>query len=175
MAISSVKNVIYLLVIGMTALTGCAPKSVSTSGMKVGMHIDAVLEFVVEYPLKWKKDRRLEYGRNEGEVRWTHTARTGAMLQVTSHYREYQTNDLELELALEAYPGLTETLREQVDLPGGEAWHVTGETLQTQLDLYLILRAERAYVIALQTPLGNFEDYAELMEKVILSFQRLSH
>jgi len=142
--------------------------------MKIGMHIDAVLEFVVEYPLQWKKDRRLEYGRHEGEIRWSHPDQGGTLLQVSSHLRQHTTDEQELTLLLKDYPGLTESLREQVKLPAGKAWHISGQTTQQQIELYLFLKPNRAYAIALKTLPENFAGYDVLMAKIIRSFQTLA-
>lgn len=174
MVIPSRNFFIYLLAVCLIVLQGCAAKGNSASGIKVGLHIDAVLEFVVEYPLQWKKDRRLEYGRNEGEIRWTHPDQDGTLLQVTSHFRGYQTVEQELDLALEKYPGLNETMREEVDLPAGKAWHVTGQTAQQQVEIFLLLKTGRAYTIILRTAPEDFSDYDNLMAKIVHSFQILT-
>ena len=174
MAIPPIKFFIYLLTVALLVLPGCASKGNSTSGMKVGMHIDAVLELIVEYPLKWKKDRRLEYGRNEGEIRWRHPTQSETLLQVSSHLREYRTNEQELDLALREYPDLTEALREQVELPAGKAWHVNGQTAHQHVEIYLFLQPSRTYVIALKSSPENFADYENLMDKVVQSFQRIA-
>ena len=55
MTVTSTKLFLCLLAAALLGLSGCASKGQSTSAMKVGMHIDAVLEFAVEYPLQWKK------------------------------------------------------------------------------------------------------------------------
>ena len=142
--------------------------------MKVGMHIDAVLEFAVEYPLQWNKDRRLAYGRNAGEVRWSHPVQSGTVLQVASSDRKSRTNAQELDLVLREYPDLTETTREQVELPAGDTWHVSGRTAQQQVDIYLLLQPDRTYVITFKASPENFADYKTLMDKVIQSFQRIA-
>ena len=95
---------IDLLIFFLITLPGCALTGASPSEIKVGLHIDAVLELVVEYPLHWKKDRRLEYGRNEGEIRWTPPEQDNTLLQVTSYFRKYQTDEQELDLVLKT-PG----------------------------------------------------------------------
>jgi len=174
MATSMTKSFIYLLAVTLIFISGCASKGTPTAGMKVGMHIDAVLEFVIEYPLKWKKDRRLEYGRNEGEIRWRHPTQSETLLQITSHLREYRTNEQELDLALREYPDLTEALREQVELPAGTAWHVNGQTAHQHVEIYLFLQPSRTYVIALKSSAENFADYEHLIDKVVQSFQRIA-
>jgi len=174
MATSMTKSFIYLLAVTLIFITGCASKGTPTAGMKVGMHIDAVLEFVVEYPLNWKKDRRLEYGRNEGEIRWRHPTQSETLLQITSHLREYRTNDQELERVLEEYPDLTEAQREQVELPAGKAWHVNDETADQHVEIYLFLQPSRTYVISLKSSPENFAGYENLMEEIVQSFQRIA-
>ena len=173
MTISRTRSLICLLAFCLTLLPGCAQKNQSISGMKVGMHIDAVLELVVEYPLKWKKDRRLEYGRNEGEIRWSHPEQKETLLQVTSRFRQLQSTEQELERELREYPELTDVLREQVDLPAGQVWHVSGQTEQQQVELYLFLKPRRTYKILLRTSPENSADYKNLMQKVTRSFQTL--
>ena len=174
MAISPIQFFIYLLTVVLLVLPGCASKGHSTSSVKFGMHIDAVLEFVVEYPLKWKKDRRLEYGRNEGEIRWRDPTQSETLLQITSYLREYRANDQELARVLNQYPDLIEAQREQVELPAGKAWHVKGETAHQHVEIYLFLEPSRTYVISLKSSAENFAGYEDLMEKLVQSFQRIA-
>ena len=155
-------------------LQGCAAKASAPSGTKIGLHIDAVLELVVEYPLQWKKDRRLAYGRNEGEIRWSHPQQDETLLQVTSHLRSLQTDEQALELALNKYPGLVATSREQVELSAGQAWHVTGQTAQQQLAMYLFLTQGRSYAIVLKTSPQDFAEYDSLLAEIADSFQILA-
>ena len=168
------RSLFFLLLCCLALLPGCAPKNQSISGMKVGMHIDAVLELVMEYPLKWKKDRRLEYGRNEGEIRWSHPTQKGTLLQVTSRIRQYQSDEQELERELQDYPGLNTALREQVERPAGPVWHVSGQAAQEQVEIYLFLKPRRTYKITLRTALDNAAEYQDLMQKVTHSFRTLS-
>ena len=168
------KFFIYLLVVCLIILPGCAAKGDSAPGINVGLHIDAVLEFVVEYPLRWKKDRRLAYGRNEGEIRWSHPEQAGTLLQVTSHFREHQTDEPELDLVLKEHPNLNDAMREQVELPAGQAWHVSSQTAQQQVELYLFLKPNRAYSLVLKTAPENFADHDILLAKIVHSFQVLA-
>jgi hypothetical protein len=168
------RSLFFLLLFCLTLLPGCASKNHSVSGMKVGMHIDAVLELVMEYPLQWEKDRRLEYGRNEGEIRWSHPKQKGTSLQVTSRFRQYQSDEQELEWVLKDDAGLTTTLREQVELPAGQVWHVSGQAAQQQVEIYLFLKPRRTYKLVLRTTQKNAAAYQNLMEKVTHSFQTWS-
>lgn len=174
MASSMTKSFIYLLAFTLIFISGCASKGHSTSGVKIGMHIDAVLEFVVEYPLKWQKDRRLEYGRNEGEIRWRHPIQSETLLQITSHLRDYRTNDQELARVLNEYPDLIEAQREQVELPAGKAWHIKGETAHQHVEIYLFLKPSRTYIISFKSSPENFAGYENLVEKIVQSFQRIA-
>ena len=174
MVIPARKFYIYLLASFLIILQGCATKGKPTSEVNIGLHIDAVLELVVEYPLQWKKDRRLEYGRSEGEIRWSPPEQSETLLQVTSHFRKYPTDEQELGLIMKQHPGFVETLREQVELPAGQAWHVSSQTAQRQVAIYLILKPGRAYAIVLQTSPEDFADYDKLLEKIVRSFQILT-
>lgn len=170
MVIPSRKIIICLLGISLMVLHGCASKGNSTSETMVGLHIDAVLELVVEYPLKWGKDRRLEFGRSEGEIRWSHPEQNETLLRVTSRLREHHSDEQELDLALIEYPGLTETRRERVELPAGAAWHVSGQAGQKKIELYQILKSGRAYAIVLQSSTEDFDEHEKLMEEITVSF-----
>ena len=75
------------------------------------MHIDAVLEFVIEYPLDWQKDRRVIYGTSNGEVRWSHQTHSGdVMLRVISKKNAIPANISENQLSEQFldYPDLTQ-------------------------------------------------------------------
>lgn len=171
---SSTRLLTLLFAACLVVMSGCASTSPSISGMKIGLHIDAVLELVVEYPLQWNKDRRLEYGRNEGEIRWSHPTRDGTLLQVNSRFRRSQDDAPELERRLAEYPGLANSPRQQVELPAGQAWHVSGQDRQQQVELYLFLKPARIYEIALKKSPGDSTDYEKLVEKITLSFQTMT-
>lgn len=174
MTFAQTRSFFFLLAFIVTVLSGCAAKNQSVSDMKVGLHIDAVLELVMEYPLKWTKDRRLEYGRNEGEIRWSHPDQEGTVLLVSSRLREDPSDEQELELVLQDYPGLKATQREQIELPAGQVWHVSGQAAQQHIELYLFLTPHRRYKLVLGTALENAAAYQDLLQEVTFSFQTWS-
>jgi hypothetical protein len=156
-------------------LQGCSSAKTPKSGVKVGMHIDAVLEFIVEYPLSWSKERRLTYGSKEGEVRWTHPDHPNASLTIKSEFQKRQdlNNEQQIDQALHDYVGLEVLTKEEVALPAGDAWHITGRTAWVNVNSYLLLHSDRIYLIVLTAPPETIEDYQDLMIRVTQSFQAL--
>lgn len=156
-------------------LQGCGGAAQSAPATKIAMHIDAVLEFAVEYPQDWHKDRRLSYGSRDGEVRWSHPEHPATLLRIKSSLLSQPAVSpaRQLEQALQEYSGLEVLRREQVALTAGEAWHVTGRTAQLAVDLYLLPRTQRAYLIVLTAPPGTSSQDDEFMERVTRSFQVL--
>ena len=164
-----------LLLICGIILQGCASSGKPEPDVKIGMYIDAVLEFVVEYPLSWNKERRLIFGRTQGEVRWTHPDHPHTLIRIKSYIPEQQTFNIEQQIgqALHEYVGLEVSSREAVTLPAGEAWHITGSTAQGDADIYLFLRAAHSYSIDLTTPPGSIDNYTDVMDRVIHSFHSM--
>ena len=156
-------------------LQGCASTKEPKSGLKVGMHIDAVLEFNVAYPLSWNKDRRITYGSKEGEVRWTHPDHPNTLLTIRSDFQKRHdlSKEQRIDQALHEYIGLEVTTSEKMTLPDGEAWHVTGHTAQVNVDIYLFFHTDRSYLIALTAPADNIDNFKHLMERVTRSFQAI--
>jgi hypothetical protein len=154
-------------------LPACAGTEQSESAMKVGMHIDAVLEFAVEYPLSWEKERLISYGSREGEVRWTPPGRPETLLRIKSTLQTPSEVDTDHEIneILQNYNGLQITAKEQVSLPAGQAWHVTGQSAHLMLELYLIPKNERRYLIILTSPTDADDSDQEVMQRVTESFQ----
>lgn len=156
-------------------LSACVGGASSQDVEKVGMHIDAVLEFVIEYPLDWVKDRRLAFGSTEGEVRWTGPGPTLARLRVISNRRRQHTDVTEQTVvdALADQPGLVVATKEKVVIAAGEAWLLTGQTGIEDLTAYLFFDKQRVYRIILTTPQGTMADYEEILERVSDSFAPL--
>lgn len=154
-------------------LQSCATTDKSAPEMKVGMHLDAVLEFVVEYPLTWHKDRRLVYGSKEGEVRWSPPNQPDILLRIQSFFPGQTELDPEkqVEDVLHDLVGLQLTSKELIKLPAGEAWHLTGHTKRGDIIIYLFLNAERSYLITFSTPADQSKCCEEVMERVTRSFQ----
>jgi len=156
-------------------LQGCAPTKKPKSGVKVGMHIDAVLEFNVAYPLSWDKDRRITYGSKEGEVRWTLPDHPNTLLTIRSDVQKRHdlSNEQQIDQVLHEYVELEVLTKEEMELPSGEAWHITGHTARVNVDIYLLLRTNRSYSIALTAPPDEIELYEDLMNRVTQSFQAI--
>ena len=156
-------------------LQGCASTKEPKSGLRIGMHIDAVLEFNVAYPLSWNKDRRLTYGSKEGEVRWTHPDHPNTLLTIRSDFQKRQdlSKKQRVDQILQEYVELEVSTKEEVALPAGEAWHITGHTARVNVDIFLLLRTNRSYFIALTAPSDEIEIYEDLMNRVTHSFQAL--
>jgi hypothetical protein len=161
-----------LLAIGIN-LQGCASKGEPEPQKKIGMHIDAVLEFIVEYPLSWSKDRRLDFGSKHGEVRWTHPGYPQTLLRIKSYIPKQQTLsvDQQIDHVLHEYSGLEVLTKEVVTLPAGDAWHIMGHTVQAKVEIYLILRTGRSYSIELTAPRYSIDDDEDVMDRITQSFQ----
>ena len=165
---------ILLCLIGLCCLlSSCASSEKSKSVMKVGMHIDAVLEFAVEYPLSWEKERLISYGSREGEVRWTPPGRPETLLRIKSTLQNQSEVNTAQEIneILQQYNGLQIATKEQISLSAGEAWHVSGQSAYLTLELYLIPTKERRYLIILTSPKDASNSDQEVMQRVTESFQ----
>jgi len=137
------------------------------------MHIDAVLDFVVEYPLAWQKEIRIAYGSREGEVRWTQPDHPATLLRVISMLKNHSelNVDQEIEQMQQDYDGLEIEGKEQVTLPAGEAWHISGHTGHLALEAYLLSSTDRRYMITLTSAPEDVESHEEVMERVTSSFR----
>ncbi len=166
------KLVLTLLIPFMLALLACSAKEQPMQGMKIGMHIDAVLEFVVEYPLDWAKDRRINYGSYHGEVRWTHPDDSATMLRILSYQRRDSPEDPIEMLAqdLQDHPEQKVILNEKIILPAGEATHIIAQTPKTDIEAYQLRTADRDYTIALVVPRETLADHNVVMTRVSQSF-----
>lgn len=156
-------------------LSACMGGKQASHVEKVGMHIDAVLEFVIEYPLDWTKDRRLTYGSVDGEVRWTSPDNKSAQLRVLSHHRQ-QPGEITTQALAEQFadePGLVVFNKEKTTIAAGEAWHLSGQTGRADFEAYLVAKRERIYRIVLTTPPASMAAYDEILERVRDSFAPL--
>ena len=154
---------------------GCSLIGQNETESKSGLYVDAVLEFVVEYPIAWQKDRRLQYGRAEGEVRWTNPEHPEMLLIINSTLHKQQTTSFEqrLDTILKELGDLEVTSKELVRIADGEAWHLTGNRSRTRVDIYMPMDAKRDYRVSLVTSLEHAEGYERIMQKVMESFHRL--
>ena len=167
-----------LLILCGLVISGCgaAKNEATNSGMKVGLHIDAVLEFVVEYPLQWDKERRLIYGKNEGEVRWTDPGDKETLFFISSFIRQPLQDPIEtgLQQFLNPYPGMQDTPWGNTELPAGEAWYVKGQTARLDVEIYVLSKQDRIYKITLLSALGTLSKYDSVKQEMIASFQVLN-
>lgn len=171
----------YLALIGMICLSfilaGCAAdKTNSGSAEKIGMHIDAVMEFVVEYPLSWQKDRRLPYGSSSGEVRWTHSDHKDTVLKISSTTAKeaYPGKAFAIKQLVTEYAGLQIATEEKITLPAGEATLLTGQSSKTKINSYLFLTPARSYIMTFASALDETEADKAVITKVTQSFRILS-
>ncbi len=155
-------------------LNNCAsgPKSNDAPEEKVGMHIDAMYEFAVEYPLSWPKTRQQNRSTGWGQVRWSAPDNSDVQLAITSQPLNARGTSLEQQLAeiLSMFPGLVIETRETVELIPGPAMYVQGRTASHQLVFYLINSATRCYTIRFTAPEEAFDNYADLLDEVRKSF-----
>ncbi|MEJ2492625.1 MAG: hypothetical protein P8Y84_13570 [Desulfuromonadales bacterium] len=163
---------LFLLLI---VLAGCASKSPSGGEIKTGLHVDAVLEFVIEYPIGWRKDRRLAFGQDAGEVRWNDPVEEDTSLRVTSHPRPPADATTLLQDFRAEHPELETTEPERVTLPAAEAWQMHGTTPRQEVQLYLLADHQRRYTIALWTLPGQLDQYDALLIEIAQSFKVLGH
>ena len=160
-----------LILLAALFIPACAPQGGRLPDIKIGMHFDAVLEFVIEYPLKWQKDRRVKFGSSSGEVRWTDPSAPTTKLRVFS-LLEKTPDNIEEKLAelLPEHPGMSINLQEVVSLPAGEATHIKAATAKSDFETYWLNSNERAYMIVLVTATGGLDDYQQLLSKMTDSF-----
>ena len=173
--LSRISLFLYTLVSCCTILQACATTGQLEAQEKVGMHIDAVLEFAVEYPLSWKKDRRVTYGRREGEVRWTDPDHPGMLLMVRSSLAKQPAgnNEQQFDQVFLDYPGLEVSARQKVTLPSGEVWQISGRTIKSDLELYLMTHEQRSYQISFEVPRGDIDSYRDIMSRITDSFETM--
>lgn len=172
MLIATPKHFIGLLAVCLLVTTGCAPQGPAAAAKKIGMHIDAVLEFVIEYPLDWSKSRRLTYGSKDGEVRWSHRKHPEALLQVVSKAQQPHTPDIAqgIEALFPEYPGLVVNLEEEVELSASTAWHILAHTDDKDIEAFIYTTPDRSYRVTLSVPLDTLSDYTEIMTRASESF-----
>ena len=154
-------------------LQGCAAMQETGSKIKTGMHIDAVLECAIEYPLLWTKDRRLTYGTKSGELRWKPPQVDGTLLRLISQERKTIEPEQQIALLYQDFTGLEISLKEEVALPAGDATHIVGDTAEKHFESYQFSNANRSYLISLTTLKEDTKLYSEVMDKVIHTFQVL--
>lgn len=152
-------------------LHGCAAMQKTGSNIKTGMHIDAVLECAIEYPLLWTKDRRLTYGTKSGELRWKPPQVDGTLLRLISQERKTIEPEQQIARLHQEFTGLRISLQEELALPVGDATHIIADTAEKHFESYQFSNANRSYLISLTTLQENTKLYSGVMDKVIHTFQ----
>ena len=167
-------RIIFYIAIFTTLLTGCSAGKPGPEE-KIGMHFDAVLEFVVEYPIAWQKDRRLPFGSSNGEVRWTHPKHPGVLLKILSSVNGEKDlgKDGAFDMMTDEYPRIELTLVEDFDLQETTAKHVEGQVRQLHVQAYILSINNRIYVIILEKPIESSDDFASLMDEFVHSFKAI--
>jgi hypothetical protein len=152
-------------------LQGCAAMQETGPKIKTGMHIDAVLECAIEYPLLWTKDRRLTYGTKSGELRWKPPKVEGTLLRLISQERKTIEPEQQIARLYQEFTGLEISLKEEVALSAGDATHIVGDTAEKHFESYQFSKANRSYLISLTTLKENTKLYSGVMDKLIHTFQ----
>jgi hypothetical protein len=165
---------ILFLAILFGLLVGCAPNKPGSTE-KIGMHFDAVLEFVVEYPLTWQKDRRLPYNSVNGEVRWTHPEHPGVVLKILSSVNDPQEpgKDAAFDKITSEYPRIEFTKVEEQQINETLITCIEGQSEKLAVQTYLLNANNRSYLISLEKPLVSENNYQELMDRVVQSFKAI--
>jgi len=154
-------------------LSSCSAVQHSGATIKTGMHVDAVLECAIEYPLLWTKDRRLTYGSKDGEILWKPKQDDGTVLRLISEQRETIGPEQQVARFLAPLTDLEVALREEVSLPAGEAVHIIADSAEKKIEIYQISGAHRSYLLSLTTLKKNKDLYSGIMETVSDTFQIL--
>lgn len=163
----------FLLLASCLLFPACSSVEHAGTTFKTGMHIDAVLECAVEYPLLWTKDRRLSYGSKNGEIYWKPPEADGTLLRLTSQQQRAIDPAQQLSHLLQEFTDLEISLREKVTLPAGEATHITANNAEQHLEIYQFSNSNRSYLLSLTMLRENLDRYSGIMNEVIDSFQIL--
>lgn len=167
----SLRSLPVLLIACSLLLLGCAAVQDTGSKIKTGMHIDAVLECAIEYPLFWTKDRRLTYGTRSGELRWKPPEVDGTLLRLISQERKTIEPEQQIAELRQEFTDLEISLEEKIALPAGDATHIIGSTAEKYFESYQFSNTNRSYLISLTVPKENVKLYSGVMDKVIYTFQ----
>ena len=164
------------LVLALTLLLSACGAKTQGTGAKVGMHIDAALEFAIEYPLNWEKIRTLPYRSGRGEVRWSDPAHRARAMIVSSEpaASANESPEQHLETMRQRFPGLELTLKETKTFPAGEALHVMGFTSRTNIELYLFSSEQRRFAVIFTAPAEEMNEFSAAFKEIIESFLMLS-
>lgn len=157
-------------------LPACAAKDKTATPEKVGMHIDAELEFAIAYPLDWRKERHVPWRKTTGSVTWFLPGPASAgTFEVTSTPIDAmtQTPEASFSRVRARYPGLADTIEEQVVLPAGPALRLTGKTAQAIVSAHILRGITRDYLLLFAATPQNYENFSPTAEEMLHSFQVL--
>ncbi len=169
---------LLLLITCTSGLPGCASPDKPGVPEKVGMHIDAELEFAIAYPLDWRKERRIPLNRQSGSVIWTlpGPAGRGTFEVISLPFKaDARTADDLPALVGEKYPGFSLASLEQTELPAGPAVHLSGSASQSSLSAHLLQGPRRDYLLILSAAVETIEQFSEVLDEMLLSFQMLGN
>lgn len=165
-------NVIIVILIG---LAGCVD---STPGktQRVGMHVDAVLEFAIEYPLDWAKQSQVVRERREGQVNWR-TPRSGSTppaLELTVYsLRSMSRDEVEREIMTDlqqSAPNFQLTDRQTFEGENRPGLRIQGYTPGRVYALYLFQSSQRTYILKFSAPPEVFSSQQPVINEVVDSF-----
>ena len=155
-------------------LLGCAAgtsKQEEEKRVRIGMHIDALLEFAIEYPLAWQKERRLHRAEERGVVTWTAPVDDGVHLRVVSEpVASAGTAEDRLSRILAELPGFEVTHREEFDLGGHPALQVLGYTSRQNYEFLMVGSERRAFSLQFAAEPEIFGRHAEQRAEILESF-----
>lgn len=166
---------LFLLLISLPVLlVGCASGGTAEddSADRVGMHIDAMFEFAIEYPLDWTKTRQQNRDEQWGEVRWSHP--DNAEIRLVVHSLRTAPNPADAGIRFEQicseYPTLEITLKEEIELQERPALHFSGYTPQHTFDMHILEAPGKVLTILYAAPPGLFSKNLEVLEEALDSF-----
>lgn len=155
-------------------LAGCSltgPKAVPGNGDDVGMHIDARLEFAVEYPLRWGKERLVYPEEDRGLVRWRASGDGEVEVELTISSVPSAIDVVERQRVLQQLPGFQMTLREQVTIASLAAEHLIGHTARANYHLWFLSAPRRTFLVQFKAPPELFDSYTDVLAEILRSFQ----
>lgn len=164
-----------MISLALLGLCACAPKPESEQ-QRVAMHVDAILEFAIEYPQGWPKQFIPGKRRHEGEIRWIEANAVppteAAELLVSSTWRSDQAEQAGsiLQDLQQRYPGFEISHREQDELPAGESLRILGYTPQRNFSVHTLSTSERQFMIIFSAPIETFADFEQILAGILESF-----
>ena len=171
------RNVLTVFVLCLACSTGCtgSPGTDPGSTQKVGMHIDAMLEFAMEYPLSWTKTRQQNRAAGWGIVRWADPEHSEVKLSVSSRSVPPPVVPGEhVDQLISELPGFDVSSRETSQLQNVSSLHILGYTPQLTYDIYLLNSHSRLFIVMFSAPPDLFESYQSALRESLDSFTILA-